>query len=208
VSFSGTHNQKIPIFISETDELPQTRPVLHSPSEKRIRLFLRKIPVRSLKIRHFGTTFARNILCLYVIIVNTFNSEYRNSQPEAMEQEKSGILISSPWEGTWYAQDKQSRSGRNQGKDPGGPDRGGGLGRENFVDTIIKKMKALGVVDDLKHGVADKRADNAHIPLELLWALGIDAKMKVKIIPYAIEDGQLLAEMGMKPEYRKGLSAA
>jgi hypothetical protein len=48
--------------------------------------------------------------------------------------------------------------------------------------------------------VADKRADNAQIPLELVWALSIDAKMKVKTsmtdIPYAIEDGQLLAEMG------------
>jgi hypothetical protein len=77
---------------------------------------------------------------------------------------------------------------------------GAALGRENFVDTIIKKMKALGVIDDLKHVVADKRADNARIPLELIWALGIDAKMKVKTsmtdIPYAIEDGQLLAEMG------------
>jgi hypothetical protein len=68
---------------------------------------------------------------------------------------------------------------------------GAALGRENFVDSIIKKMKGLGVIDDLKHVVADKRADNVHIPLELVWALGIDAKMKVKTsmidIPYAIE---------------------
>jgi hypothetical protein len=69
------------------------------------------------------------------------------------------------------------------------------LGRENFVDTIIKNMKERGVIDDLKHVVPDKRADNAQIPLELIWALGIDAKMKVKTsmtdIPYAIEDAQL-----------------
>jgi hypothetical protein len=77
---------------------------------------------------------------------------------------------------------------------------GAALGRENFVDTIIKKMKELGVIDDLKHVVADKRADNAHIPLELIWAAGIDAKMKVKSsmtdIPYAIEDAQVLADFG------------
>jgi hypothetical protein len=77
---------------------------------------------------------------------------------------------------------------------------GAALGRENFVDIIIKKMKELGVIEDLKHVVADKRADNAHIPLELLWALGIDAKMKVKTsmsdIPYAIEDARLLADFG------------
>ncbi|MDR2094132.1 MAG: hypothetical protein LBP76_01265, partial [Treponema sp.] len=42
---------------------------------------------------------------------------------------------------------------------------GAALGRENFVDIIIKKMKELGVIEDLKHVVADKRADNAQIPL-------------------------------------------
>jgi hypothetical protein len=68
------------------------------------------------------------------------------------------------------------------------------LGRENFVDIIIKKMKELGVIEDLKLMVADKRADNAQIPLELIWALGIDAKMKVKTsmtdIPYAIVNNE------------------
>jgi hypothetical protein len=44
--------------------------------------------------------------------------------------------------------------------------------------------------------VADKRADNARIPLEPLWALGIDVKTSMSDKPYAIEDGQLLAEMG------------
>jgi hypothetical protein len=77
---------------------------------------------------------------------------------------------------------------------------GAALGRENFVDTIIKNMKERGVIDDLKHVVPDKRVDNARIPLELIWALGIDAKMKVKTsmtdIPYAIEDAQLLADFG------------
>jgi hypothetical protein len=57
---------------------------------------------------------------------------------------------------------------------------GAAISTENFVDTIIKKMKGLGVIDELKHIVTDKRADNARIPLELLWALGITAKMKVK----------------------------
>jgi hypothetical protein len=37
-------------------------------------------------------------------------------------------------------------------------------------------MKALGVIDDLKHVVVDKRADKARIPLELVWALGIDER--------------------------------
>jgi hypothetical protein len=57
---------------------------------------------------------------------------------------------------------------------------GAAVSVENFIDTIIKKMKELGVIDELKHIVTDKRADNARIPLELLWALGITAKMKVK----------------------------
>jgi hypothetical protein len=77
---------------------------------------------------------------------------------------------------------------------------GAAPGRENFVDIIIKKMKALGVIEDLKHLAADKRADNAHIPLELIWMPGIDAKMKVKTgmtdIPYAIEDARLPADFG------------
>jgi hypothetical protein len=41
-------------------------------------------------------------------------------------------------------------------------------------------MKELGVIEDLKLMVADKRADNARLPLELIWVQGIDAKMKVK----------------------------
>jgi hypothetical protein len=48
---------------------------------------------------------------------------------------------------------------------------GATLGKENFVDTIIKKMKEWGVIDDLTYLVPDKRADNAHIPLELVWAI-------------------------------------
>jgi hypothetical protein len=90
---------------------------------------------------------------------------------------EGGILMSGPWEGTYYMLrinkadqeviKEKIREGRIEGA---------ALGRENFVDIIVKKMKELGIIEDLKHVVADKRADNAHIPLELIWALGIDAK--------------------------------
>jgi hypothetical protein len=77
---------------------------------------------------------------------------------------------------------------------------GAALGRENFVDTIIRNMKELGVMEDLKYVVTDKRADNARIPRELIGVLGIDAKLKVKTrmtdIPYAIEEAQLLVDFG------------
>jgi hypothetical protein len=86
------------------------------------------------------------------------------------------------------------RAGRIEGAAPG---------RENFVDIIIKKMNALGVIDDLKYVIADQWAGNAHIPLELLRALGIDAKLKVKTsmtdIPYAVKDTQLPADFGFFP---------
>jgi hypothetical protein len=58
----------------------------------------------------------------------------------------------------------------------------------------------MGVIDDLKHVVADKQADTAHIPLELVWAPGIDGKMKVKTsmtdIPQAIENARLPGDFG------------
>jgi hypothetical protein len=59
---------------------------------------------------------------------------------------------------------------------------GAALGGENFVDIIIKKMKGLGIIEDLKLMIADKRADNARIPLELIWALDIDAKRGITAV--------------------------
>jgi hypothetical protein len=71
---------------------------------------------------------------------------------------------------------------------------------ENFVETIMKKMQAMGILEALEHIVTDTRACNATIPMRLLWTLAITAKMKVKTsmtdIPCAIEDAELLAALG------------
>jgi hypothetical protein len=77
---------------------------------------------------------------------------------------------------------------------------GAGMCGENFVETIVKKMLEMGITEGFGQLVRDKRAANARIPMSLLWTLAITAKMKVRTsmsdIPYAIEDGELLAKMG------------
>ena len=74
------------------------------------------------------------------------------------------------------------------------------VSQPNFIDGIILKMRELGVVDELRHMVEDKRKANAVIPLEFIWTLGIAAKMKIHTsltdIPYAIMDGEVLSGLG------------
>lgn len=70
----------------------------------------------------------------------------------------------------------------------------------NFVDEIILAMHKKGVLGCLKDSITDRRADNTTIPFELVLALSIAAKMKIKTsltdIPFAITDHRSLAELG------------
>ena len=84
---------------------------------------------------------------------------------------------------------------------------GAQIGGRNFVETIIKKMLGMGILDCLDHAVKDKRKpgpfledESGLIPLKLLFTLAITAKMKVKTsmtdIPRAVEDAELLPQLG------------
>jgi hypothetical protein len=81
------------------------------------------------------------------------------------------------------------------------------ISERNFVETIIKKMLEMDVLDELSHLVKEKRKvspfledESSLIPLKLLFTLAITAKMKVKTsmtdMPLAIEDAELLSKMG------------
>ena len=70
----------------------------------------------------------------------------------------------------------------------------------DFVDDIILAMSQEGVIDCLSSELFDKRRHNAVVPFQLIMALAIAAKMKVRTsltdIPYAIQDHRVLAELG------------
>ncbi len=74
------------------------------------------------------------------------------------------------------------------------------LSTSNLVDDIILSMQTSGILLCLKNGIPDKRAHNTVIPFDLVWALAIAAKMKVKTsltdIPHAITDHRTLAKLG------------
>lgn len=74
------------------------------------------------------------------------------------------------------------------------------LSTTNLVDEIILAMHTNGILQSLKEGIQDKRADNTTIPFYLVWALAIAAKMKVRTslsdIPYAISDHRTLSKLG------------
>lgn len=74
------------------------------------------------------------------------------------------------------------------------------ISQPNFIDGIILKMKELGVVNELYHIIEDRRKANAVIPLEIIWVLGVAAKMKIHTsltdIPYAIMDAEALSALG------------
>lgn len=86
----------------------------------------------------------------------------------------------------------------------------------NLIDTILLKMKELGISSGLEGAFKDKRKKNAHFPFSILLLLFIAAKMKLKTsltdVPYAITDGELLVELGWNiwdtdRDLKKGLMA-
>jgi hypothetical protein len=123
-----------------------------------------------------------------------FNWEYRNPQAKALEE--GDVVYSVLGSGRRMLRISKADQETSRARIQEGRIEGAAVDRENLVETIIKKMKELGGIDDLKHVVGDKRVDNARIPLELVGVLGIGAKMKEKTSmtdsPYGIEDAPLL----------------
>ena len=74
------------------------------------------------------------------------------------------------------------------------------VGRPNIIDSIVLKMREMGIVADLGKLVEDKRKPNAVIPMSFIWILAIAAKMRVHTsltdIPFGITDGEVLAALG------------
>lgn len=74
------------------------------------------------------------------------------------------------------------------------------LSQTNLVDDILLSMHSSNILQCLKNGIPDKRAHNTVIPFDLVWALSIAAKMKVKTsltdIPHAITDHRTLGKLG------------
>lgn len=70
----------------------------------------------------------------------------------------------------------------------------------NLIDSIVLKMKNIGLTNKLNESFEDKRKQNKHIPLDILLSLAITAKMKLKTsltdVPFAVTDGKLLSELG------------
>lgn len=70
----------------------------------------------------------------------------------------------------------------------------------NLIDTIILKMKNIGIISKLSESFKDKRKQNKHIPFDILISLAITAKMKLKTsltdVAFAVTDAELLSELG------------
>jgi hypothetical protein len=70
----------------------------------------------------------------------------------------------------------------------------------NFIDTIIRKTHEMGITEQLKHVMEDRRKGNKQIEMDIIMTLSIAAKMKqhtsLTDIPYAITDARTLAELG------------
>lgn len=70
----------------------------------------------------------------------------------------------------------------------------------NLIDTIVLKMKKINLIDKLSDSFKDKRSGNKHLPLDILIALVITAKMKLKTsltdVIFAVTDSELLSELG------------
>jgi hypothetical protein len=68
----------------------------------------------------------------------------------------------------------------------------------NLIDTIVLKMKNIGLINRLSESFKDTRKKNKHIPFDMLIALAITAKMKLKtsLTDVAVTDGELLSELG------------
>lgn len=72
--------------------------------------------------------------------------------------------------------------------------------QSNLVDDIILAMHKNGILDCLTQAMPDKRNHNTTIPFNLVMALSVAAKMKIKTsltdIPYAITDHRVLSQLG------------
>lgn len=70
----------------------------------------------------------------------------------------------------------------------------------NLIDGIVLKMKKLNLIDKLSDSFKDKRCENKTLPLHILIALAITAKMKLKTsltdVVFAVTDSELLSELG------------
>jgi hypothetical protein len=70
----------------------------------------------------------------------------------------------------------------------------------NLIDTIVLKMKNVGLISKLSESFKDKRKNNKNIPFDVLIALAITAKMKLKTsltdTAFAVTDSELLSELG------------
>ena len=70
----------------------------------------------------------------------------------------------------------------------------------NLIDSIVLKMKKIGLISRLSESFKDKRKNNQHIPFDILIALAITAKMKLKTsltdVAFAVTDSELLSELG------------
>lgn len=70
----------------------------------------------------------------------------------------------------------------------------------NLIDTIVLKMKKIGLINKLSESFKDKRKSNKQIPFDILLALTITAKMKLKTsltdVAFAVTDSELLSELG------------
>lgn len=74
------------------------------------------------------------------------------------------------------------------------------LSESNLADDIILSMYEHNILSCLSEALKDKRKQNSFLPFELILALSIAAKMKVKTsltdIPFAITDHRVLAKLG------------
>ena len=70
----------------------------------------------------------------------------------------------------------------------------------NLIDSIVLTMKRHGILAPLSEALEDRRRDNHHIPFDILLALAVTAKLKLKTsltdVPFAVNDAELLAELG------------
>lgn len=71
---------------------------------------------------------------------------------------------------------------------------------KNLIDEIILAMYTNDILSYICKSIPDKRAHNKTIPYDIIWAISIAAKMKIKTsltdIPYAINDHRTLAKLG------------
>lgn len=70
----------------------------------------------------------------------------------------------------------------------------------NLIDSIVLTMKHHGLLAPLAQSITDKRRENRHIPFDILMALAVTAKLKLKTsltdVPFAVNDAELLSELG------------